>query len=119
MNKLKTRNNLLEKLSGTNCGYSIEILCVTYKAVERSVLNYGAQEESRLPLRTRYLLAQLCCGYNAHLNSYLSRIDEDNNNCFYSPCDVPFLLNCPAMPITLKIDDLWNQPVEVADWLQL
>ena len=63
-----------------------------------------AQVESRIPRRIRCLLAQLRCGYSSHLNSYLTRIDKDNNNncrnCFYDPRD-----------------DLCDQPVQVANWV--
>ena len=40
--KLRQRNNILKKLAGTTWGCSREILLTTYKAIGRSVINYGA-----------------------------------------------------------------------------
>ena len=40
--KLQKRNNVIKKLSGNDWGCSTGTLTVTYKAIGRSVLNYGA-----------------------------------------------------------------------------
>lgn len=40
--KVGQRNNILKKLAGTGWGCSKEVLLTTYKAVGRSVMNYGA-----------------------------------------------------------------------------
>lgn len=40
--KVGKRNNVLKKLAGTGWGCTKEVLLTTYKAISRSVLNYGA-----------------------------------------------------------------------------
>ena len=41
--KLQRRNNILKKIAGSDWGCAKETLTVTYKAIGRSVFNYGAR----------------------------------------------------------------------------
>ena len=82
-----------------------------------------AAEERRLPRQTRVVLAQLRSGWCSRLNSYWARIDEDVRNacpaCDTGPHNTLHLFNCPAKPTQLRPEDLWLQPIKVAEFLNL
>ena len=82
-------------------------------------------DELKLPRKTRSTLSQLRSGYSSYLNSYLSRINGDNNvqnkcsDCNQTPHDTNHLFNCPAKPTQLTVRSLWDRPIETADFLNL
>ena len=91
------------------------------------VLNTPAPEvhksERNLPRKTRSTLAQLRSGYSSHLNSTLSRINNEIQNkcpyCSQTPHNTNHLFSCPSKPTRLNVRSLWEKPVEVAAFLEL
>ena len=81
-----------------------------------------AEDEKRLPRRTRAQLAQLRSGYSKLLMSYRSRIEtvaDECPECHSSPHDTAHLFNCPAKPTNLEVLSLWNEPIAAAQFLGL
>ena len=76
--------------------------------------------EMQLPREARTTLCQLRSGYCKRLNDYWARIRPGVANicpaCHGSPHNVAHLFDCPT---DLEIIDLWEQPVEVARFLDL
>ena len=56
--KLSSRNNVLKALTGTTWGKDKEVLTTTYKAIGRSVLNYGTQVWSPFLSETNWQVLQ-------------------------------------------------------------
>ncbi|KAI5754577.1 hypothetical protein M8J77_009666 [Diaphorina citri] len=79
--------------------------------------------EKQLPRETRAKLAQLRSGFSKLLNSYLSRVDpvvrDECPLCQESPHNTSHLFNCSANPTNLTPVDLWNNPIKVAEFLNL
>ena len=82
-----------------------------------------AAEERQLPRQTRVVLAQLRSGWCSRLNSYWSRIDAVVRDacpaCDTGPHNTLHLLYCTAKSTQLTPEDLWLQPVKVAEFLNL
>jgi len=78
--------------------------------------------ESFLPRPVRTTLAQLRSGHCRLLKSYMSRITGVSDvcpECGVAPHSVEHLFNCSAHPSHLTVQDLWDNPAEVADFLNL
>ena len=81
------------------------------------------QSERTLPRETRRQLAQLRTDKSPILSAYLNRIDPTKHPTDRCPLcrtdrhDTVHLLNCPTIPTTLTVVDLWTSPVEVAGLL--
>ena len=77
--------------------------------------------EKTLPRKTRVTLAQLRSGHCARLKDFQLRIgkadDDKCPDCRLDVQDVHHLFNCPARQTGLTVDDLWNNPREVAYFL--
>ena len=80
-------------------------------------------EEKTLPRRTRTLLAQIRSGYSPHLQSYLHRIGQAENDrcpkCQSEQHTSTHLFECQKDPTDLVPEDLWVQPIKAAAHLQL
>ena len=80
-------------------------------------------DERRLPRSTTTTLAQLRSGYCPLLTSYRSRLDPSVKNecplCESQPHDTAHLFSCPQRPTTLEATSLWENPIEVAQFLNL
>lgn len=91
------------------------------------VLNTKAPEihpsERWLPRKTRATLSQLRSGHSTHLNSYLSRLDQQiSDRC--PDCNVrghttKHLFRCKNRPTHLTVQSLWKQPADAAQFLGL
>ena len=85
--------------------------------------NINPSEQS-LPRRTRRILAQLRAGKSPILCSYLHMIDPKSHPSPLCPlcksCDhtTSHLFSCQKINTTLKVRDLWDDPVGVAALLQ-
>ena len=81
------------------------------------------KEEANLPRFTRSRLSQLRSGYCRTLNSYMSRINSNIDDCCplcnNSPHNTNHLFNCPNNPTNLNILSLWTQPKQAADFLSI
>jgi len=79
--------------------------------------------ESLLPLSVRTTLAQLRSGHFQLLNSYKARITCGMSDvcpeCGMAPHSVEHLFNCQSHPTQLTVQDLWDNPAAVADFLNL
>ena len=79
--------------------------------------------ESILPRSVRTTLAQLRSGHCQLLKSYMVRITTGVSDvcpeCGVAPHSVEHLFNCSAHPTQLTVQDLWVNPVEVADFLNV
>jgi len=79
--------------------------------------------ESFLPRPVRTTLAQLRSGHCRLLKSYMVRITTGVSDvcpeCGVAPHSVEHLFNCSAHPTQLTVQDLWDNPAEVADFLNL
>jgi hypothetical protein len=81
--------------------------------------------EISLPRRTRCLLAQLRTGKSKYLLTYLNHINPQKYpshlcpKCSSQPHDVHHLFNCTHIPTTLTVLDLWTNPKDVADLMDL
>ena len=70
-----------------------------------------------------YPISTLRTGYCPLLNSYLSRIrinvDKLCPKCEVAPHDVHQIFNCSKDTTDMKVIELWEKPVEVANRLYL
>jgi hypothetical protein len=83
-----------------------------------------ADSELTLPRRARTALAQLRSGFSRMLNSYHHRLSKGAiadvcPSCGSIPHDVHHVFNCRVNPTNLNPVDLWQNPVEVARFLDL
>ena len=78
---------------------------------------------SQLPRSVRTTLAQLRSGHCWLLNSYKARITSGISDvcpeCGVAPHCVEHLFNCQSHPTQITVQDLWDNPVVVADFLNL
>ena len=78
--------------------------------------------EKFLPRLTRNTLAQLRSGHCAHLMSYqfkIGRADADTcPNCNAASHSILHLFDCVAQPPSLSPRDLWENPWDVATFLE-
>ena len=79
--------------------------------------------ESLLPRSVRTTLVQLRSGHCRLLNSYKARITSSISDvcpeCGVAPHSVEHLFNCQSHPTQLTVQDLWDNPAAVADFLNL
>ena len=80
--------------------------------------------ESLLPRSVRTTLAQLRSGHCRLLNSYKVRITSGISSdvcpqCGVAPHSIEHLFNCQSRPMQLTVQDLWDNPAAVADFLNL
>jgi len=79
--------------------------------------------ENLLPRSVRTTLAQLRSGHCRLLNSYKARITSGISDvcpeCGVAPHSVEHLFNCQSYPTQLTVQDLWDDPAAVADFLNL
>jgi len=79
--------------------------------------------ESFLPRPVRTTLAQLRSGHCRLLKLYMACITTGESvvcpECGVAPYSVEHLFNCSAHPTQLTVQDLWDNPAEVADFLNL
>ena len=79
--------------------------------------------ESLLPRSVRITLAQLRSGHCWLLNSYNARITSGISDvcpeCGVAPDSVEHLFNCQSHPTQLTVQDLLDNPADVADFLNL
>jgi len=79
--------------------------------------------ESLLPRPVRTTLAQLRSGHCRLLKAYMARITTGVSDVCpeygVAPHSVEHLFNCSAHPTQLTVQDLWDNPAEVADFLKL
>ena len=79
--------------------------------------------ECLLPRSVHTALAQLRSGHCRLLNSYKARITSSISDvcpeCGVAPHSVEHLFNCQSHPSQLKVQDLWDNPAAVADFLNL
>ena len=78
--------------------------------------------ELHLPRISRVTLSQLRSGFCHRLRNFQFKIgkapDDICQRCFLNADDVPHLFDCPAHPTTLFVEDLWNNPWGVADFVR-
>ena len=83
------------------------------------------KKEETLPHSTRRKLSQLRTNKSPLLMTYLHKIDPANHPAANCPlCNAPnhdslHLFNCPDIPTTLTVWDLWTDPVGVAALLDV
>jgi len=95
--------------------------------VRQIVLEYFHSDisglESLLPRSVRTTLAQLHSGHCRLLKAYMARVTTGVSDvcpeCGVAPHSVEHLFNCSAHPTQLTVQDLWDNPAEVADFLNL
>ena len=81
--------------------------------------------ESLLPRSVRITLAQLRSGHCRLLNSYKAaspaayQMFVRSVDCGVAPHSVEHLFNCQSHPTQLTVQDLWDNPAAVADFLKL
>jgi len=79
--------------------------------------------ESLLPRSVRTTLAQLRSGHCRLLNSYkacvTSGISDVCPECAVAPHCIEHLFHCQSHPTQLTVQDLWDNPAAVADFLNL
>ena len=82
-----------------------------------------SKDEATLPRRTRTTLSQIRSDYSPYLKSYLFRINRAPDDlcpkCNISPHTANHLFECPANPTPLTAEDLWINPLKVAEFLDL
>jgi len=82
-----------------------------------------SKKEDSLTRNSRVLLSQLRSGYSRILNSYKHRINENIEDkcpkCNSTPHTTDHLFNCPMNPTSLRPNDLWINPDQVASFLDL
>ena len=99
-----------------NCPYN-KLLNAHYPEVSHS--------EQSLPRRIRRILAQLRTIKSPILMAYKHHIDPTNYPspacplCSHTPHDTNHLFNCPVIPTTLTVQDLWTNPSLVAELLDI
>ena len=80
-----------------------------------------AEEESILPRQYRTALSQLRSGHCSALNSFRQMIRISDNDtcpsCNQASHTTQHLFTCPSHPTPLGARDLWENPVNVADFL--
>ena len=80
-------------------------------------------KESLLPRSVRTTLTQLRSGHCRLLNSYKARITSSISDvcpeCGVALHSVEHLFNCQSHPTQLTVQDLWDNPAVVADFLNL
>ena len=97
------------------------------KLPPNQVLNAPAPEiskdEVKLPRKTRSTLSQLRSSYSPFLQSYMYRINKAESDrcpkCLVNEHTTDHLFNCPANPTTLTARDLWANPIQAAEHLDL
>jgi hypothetical protein len=83
------------------------------------------KNEENLCRKTRRTLAQLRCNESPFLMTYLNKINPQTYTSPLCPLcknhnhDTIHLFNCTHINTNLRPDDLWNDPVAVAELLQL
>jgi hypothetical protein len=82
------------------------------------------KSEIQLSRGTRSTLSQLRSGFSKMLNNYQNRISGAPDicpaaGCGATPHDTKHLFSCPSHPSTLRPEDLWAHPAEVAQFLNL
>ena len=81
------------------------------------------KSELGLPRQARTKLSQLRSGYCPLLNSYLHSIGQSDTDicpdCRTAPQDTAHIFSCPANPTELQTIDLWENPLAVANFLDL
>ena len=79
--------------------------------------------ECLLPRSVRTTLAQLRSGHCRLLNSYKACITSGISHvcpeCGVAPHSIEHLFNCQSHPMQLTVQDLWDNPAAVADFLNL
>ena len=79
------------------------------------------EEELTLPRPYRTALSQLRSGHCSSLNEYKYIIHSSDTpscpSCTYPLHNTHHIFACPTHPTTLGVRDLWEQPVQVADFL--
>jgi len=89
------------------------------------ILSYISPLENLLPRSARTTLAQLHSGHCRLLNSYKARIISGISDvcpeCGVAlwPHSIEHLFNCQSNPTQLTVEDLWDDPAAVADFLNL
>ena len=84
-----------------------------------------SHSEQSLPRRIRRILAQLRTNKSPILMAYKHHIDPTNYPspacplCSHTPHDTNHLFNCPVIPTTLTVQDLWTNPCLVAELLDI
>ena len=80
-----------------------------------------AEEELSLPRQYRTTLSQLRSGHCSALNTYRHRIGITHTDtcpsCNQHPHTTQHIFTCSSHPTTLSVEDLWERPPEVADFL--
>ena len=102
----------------------ISLAFLAYKLLNRPPPDIDKKEET-LPHSTRRKLSQLRTNKSPLLMTYLHKIDPANHPAANCPlCNDPnhdslHLFNCPDIPTTLTVWDLWTDPVGVAALLDM
>jgi len=119
----------------TNIDTHIAVCPLHTKAVTEAISNYTPNRvlgtppldisplESFLPRPVRTTLAQLRSGHCRLLKLYMARIttgvSDVCSECGVATHSVGHLFSCSAHPTQLTVQDLWDNPAEVADFLNL
>ena len=115
--------------------YKDNLKTIHTRAVSTTISNYPVNrvlqtappeinpEEMALERNVRTRLARLRSGFCRTLQSYMSRVEEDETDscplCNISPHDTVHLFNCASNPTDLQPTDLWTKPKKVAIFLNL
>ena len=119
----------------TNIDTHIAVCPLHTKAVTEAISNYTPNRvlgtppldisplESFLPRPVRTTLAQLRSGHCRLLKLYMAHIttgiSDVCSECGVATHSVGHLFSCSAHPTRLTVQDLWDNPAEVADFLNL
>ena len=80
-----------------------------------------AEEEESLPRPYRTTLSQLRSGFCSSLNTFKVIVGRAPDNlctsCRGAPETPSHLFSCPSHPTTLTVEDLWDRPRSVAEFL--
>ena len=80
------------------------------------------KSEIGLPRLTRVVLSQLRSGFCSRLRSYQKFIGKSQDDlclsCSLDAQTVAHIFDCPARPTNLAVEDLWENPREVAHYLR-
>ena len=78
--------------------------------------------ESFLPRQTSCALARLRSGFSIGLKDYQLRIGNVDNDtcpdCGAASQSVSHIFSCPSHPTRLAVEDLWENPWDVAEFLR-
>ena len=104
------------------CIMTRNVVCKDDLLMNKAPLSRGRvdKKEETLPHSTRRKLSQLRTNKSPLLMTYLHKIDPANHPAANCPlCNDPnhdslHLFNCPDIPTTLTVWDLWTNPVGVA-----